>query len=34
MIETGRCYRMEMNVGKPEVKRISRQQSPTQNIMD
>jgi len=33
VIEIGKCYRMEMNVGKLKVKRISRQQSPTQIIM-
>jgi hypothetical protein len=34
VIEIGRCCRMEMNVGKLKVKRISRQQSPTQIVMD
>ena len=34
MIEIGRCYRMEMKVGKLKVKRISRQHFPTQIIMD
>ena len=28
LIETGRCYGMEMNVGKTKVMRISRQPSP------
>jgi hypothetical protein len=28
LIEIGRCYRMEMNVEKNEVMRISRQQLP------
>jgi len=31
LIETGRCYRMKMNVGKTMVMIISRQTSPVQD---
>jgi len=31
LVEIGRCYRMEINVGKTKVMRISRQTSPVQD---
>ena len=34
LIDIGRCYGMEMNVGKTNVMRLSRQPSPIQIIMD
>jgi hypothetical protein len=34
LIGTGRCYGMEMNVGKNKVMRISRQPSPIQVMKD
>jgi hypothetical protein len=34
LIGTGRCYGMEMNVGKNKVIRISRQPSPIQVMKD
>jgi hypothetical protein len=34
LIEVGRCYGMEMNVGKTKVMRISRQPSPIQIMID
>ena len=34
LIETGRCYGMEMNVGKTKVMRISRQPFPVKIIID
>jgi len=34
LIGTDRCYRMEMNVGKNKVMRISRQPSPIQIMKD
>jgi hypothetical protein len=33
-IEIGRCYRMEMSVEKPKVRRISKQPSPVQIMID
>jgi hypothetical protein len=32
--EIGKCYVMEMNVGKTKAMRISRQPSPVQNMID
>jgi hypothetical protein len=34
LIGIGKCYRMEMNVEKPKVMRISRQPSPIQIMVD
>ena len=34
LIETGRCYGMEMNVEKKKAKRISRQPSPVTIMID
>jgi hypothetical protein len=34
LIEIGRCYGMEMNVGKFNVMRISRESSPVQIVVD
>jgi hypothetical protein len=34
LIETGRCYGMEMNVEKTKVMRISRQPSPVKIMID
>ena len=34
LIEIGRCYRMEMNVEKTKVMRISRQPLPVKIIID
>jgi hypothetical protein len=34
LIGTGRCYRMEMSVEKPNVMRISRQTSPIKIMVD
>ena len=34
LIETGRCYGMEMNVEKTKIIRISRQPSPVQIMRD
>ena len=34
LIETGRCYGMEMNVEKAKVMRISRQQFPAKIMID
>jgi hypothetical protein len=34
LIEIGGCYKMEMNVGKTRVMRISRQQFPVKIMID
>jgi hypothetical protein len=34
LIEVGRCYRMEMNVEKTKVMRISRQPSPVKIMIN
>jgi len=34
LVDVGRCYGMEMNVGKTKVMRISRQLSPIQIMID
>jgi hypothetical protein len=34
LIEIGRCYAMEMNVVKPKVTRISREQCPLHIMID
>jgi hypothetical protein len=34
LIEIGRCYGMEINVEKSKVKRLSRQPSPVQIMID